>query len=295
MNGRQPSPGALAMVSGMGQLRTYPHGVTSWIDTEQPDLEGACAFYAGLFGWELTDASPPVGPGSYVIATIDGQDVGALASTPTAPAAQWNTYVAVDNADATAAAVTANGGALVTAPRDAGPAGRAATCIDPFGAEFRLWQAGRRLGAQRTNAPGAWNFSDLYTPDRDAAMAFYTPLFGWRAAELDQGAGTMLQVPGYGDHLAATVDPGIHERQASAPAGFADVIGGLVVIGTGETPRWHVTFTVADRDDSAATAQRLGATVVSSSDSMWTKDALVRDPQGAQFTVSQFTPPDGDW
>jgi predicted enzyme related to lactoylglutathione lyase len=283
------------MVSGMGELRTYPHGVTSWIDTEQPDLEAARVFYAGLFGWRMTDATPPGLPGSYLIATIDGQDVAAVAPTPAAAAARWNTYVAVDNADATAAAVTANGGALIAPPEDVGPAGRAATCADPFGAGFRLWQAGRRLGAQRTNSPGAWNFSDLYTPDRDAAMAFYTPLFGWRAADLDQGAGTMLQVPGYGDHLAATVDPGIHERQASAPAGFADVIGGLVVIRTGETARWHVTFTVAERDDSAATAERLGAMVVSSSDNMWTKDALVRDPQGAEFTVSQFTPPDGDW
>jgi hypothetical protein len=52
---------------------------------------------------------------------------------------------------------------------------------------------------------------------------------------------------------------------------------------------------VADRDDSAATAERLGATVISSADNMWTKDALVRDPQGAEFTVSQFTPPEGDW
>ena len=93
-------------------------------------------------------------------------------------------------------------------------------------------------------------------------MAFYAPVFGWRAADMDQGAGTMIQVPGYGDHLAATVDPGIHERQASAPPGFADVIGGLVVIGAGEAPHWHVTFTVADRDDSAATAERLGATIV---------------------------------
>jgi len=240
------------MVSGMGELRTYPHGVTSWIDTEQPDLEAARVFYAGLFGWRMADAKPPGAPGSYLIATIDGQDVAAVAPTLAAAAAKWNTYVAVDNADATAAAVTANGGALIAPPEDADPAGRAATCADPFGAKFRLWQAGGRLGAQRTNSPGAWNFSDLYTPDRDAAMAFYTPLFGWRAANLDQGAGTMLQVPGYGDHLAATVDPGIHERQASAPAGFADVIGGLVVILAGETPRWHVTFTVADRDDSAA-------------------------------------------
>jgi uncharacterized protein len=279
----------------MGQQRTYPHGVTSWIDTEQPDIEAARLFYTGLFGWRLTEAMPPGAPGSYLIATLDEQDVAALAPAPAGAAARWNTYVAVDDADATAAAVTTHGGTVVAAPQDAGPAGRAATCTDPFGAEFRLWQAGRRPGAQRANMPGAWNFSDLHTTDRDAAMAFYQPLFGWRAADLDQGAGTMLQVPGYGDHLAATVDPGIHERQASAPAGFADVIGGLVVIGAGETPHWHVTFTVTDRDDSAATAERLGATIVRSSDNLWTRDALVRDPQGAEFTVSQFTPPDGTW
>jgi hypothetical protein len=279
----------------MGQPRTYPHGVTSWIDTEQPDVEAARSFYAGLFGWTLTDAMPPGSPGSYLIATLDDQDVAAVAPAPATATARWNTYVAVDDADATAAAVTAHGGVLVSAPASPGPAGRAAACTDPSGADFRLWQAGRRPGAQLTNTPGAWNFSDLHTPDRDAAIAFYTALFGWRAVDLGQGAGTMIQVPGYGDHLAATVDPGIHERQASAPAGFADVIGGLVVIGDDETPHWHVTFTVADRDDSASTAERLGATIVRSSDNLWTRDALVRDPQGAEFTVSQFTPPDGTW
>ncbi len=81
----------------------------------------------------------------------------------------------------------------------------------------------------------------------------------------------------------------------SAPPGFADVIGGLVVVPAGEPARWHVTFTVADRDDSAATAERLGATVLTSPDDLWTRNALVRDPQGAQFTIAQFTPPDGEW
>jgi predicted enzyme related to lactoylglutathione lyase len=151
------------------------------------------------------------------------------------------------------------------------------------------------LGAQAANTPGAWNFSDLHTSDRDAALAFYTPVFGWRAADLEQGAGTMLHVPGYGDHLAATVDPGIYERQALAPPGFADVIGGLVITDPGEPARWHVTFTVGDRDDCATTAERSGATIVASSDDLWTKNALVRDPQGAEFTISQFSPPDGDW
>jgi len=235
---------------------------------------------------------PPGAPGSYLIATLEGQDVGAIAPASAGTAA-WNTYIAVDDADAAAAAVTAAGGTVDAPPWDAGPGGRAAICTDPTGAGFRLWQARRRLGAQVANAPGAWNFSDLYTPDREAAMAFYAPVFGWRAADLAQGAGTMLQVPGYGDHLAATVDPDIYRRQASAPPGFADVIGALVVTGPGEPARWHVTFSVADRDDSAAAAERLGATIVSSSDNPWTRSALVRDPQGAQFSVSQFTPPDG--
>jgi uncharacterized protein len=277
----------------MAEPRTYPHGVTSWIETEQLDVEAAQAFYAGLFGWTLTDAAGPDAPNSYLIATIDGQDVAALTPASATRPATWTTYVSVDDADATAAAVEAGGGTVVRPPEDAGRAGRGALCADPFGVEFGLWQAGRRLGAQLVNSPGTWNFSNLHTHDLDAAMAFYTPLFGWRAAPFE-GAGSMLQLPGYGDHLAATSDPDIYQRQASAPAGFADVIAGTVV-GADETPRWHVIFTVADRDDSAATAERLGATILSSSENYWTRDALVRDPQGAEFTVSQFTPPDGDW
>jgi uncharacterized protein len=266
--------------------------VTCWIDSEQPDLEAAGRFYRGLFGWTLTDAVPPGAPGSYLIATLDGADVAALGPA-TGSSATWNTYVAVDDADVTAAAVAASGGVVLAPPADAGPGGRAAACADPHGAEFRLWQARRRLGAQLTNSPGTWNFSDLHTPDRDTAMAFYTPLFGWRAVDMAQGAGTMLQVPGYGDHLAATVDPGIHDRQAAAPPGFADVIGS-VVVAADEPAHWHVTFTVADRDGSVATAERLGATVLRSADELWTRNALLRDPQGAEFTVSQFTPPTGD-
>ena len=72
------------------------------------------------------------------------------------------------------------------APADAGPGGRAATCADPQGAAFRLWQARRRLGAQLTNMPGAWNFSDLHTPDPAAAQPFYAAVL--RLARVDPGS-----------------------------------------------------------------------------------------------------------
>jgi len=102
----------------------------------------------------------------------------------------------------------------------------------------------------------------------------------------------MMRRPGYGDHLAGTVDPGITERQdgISAPPGFADAIGWLVSAPSGQD-HWHVTFTVASRDESATTAVKLGAVVISSDDTEWTKTALIRDRQGAELTLSQFTPP----
>lgn len=278
----------------MARPRTYPHGVPCWIDTEQPDPAAAARFYAGLFGWELHDAVPPGAPGSYLIATLDGADVAAIAPAPDpAPGAvTWHTYVAVDDADASAAAVTAAGGVVLMDPVDAGPGGRTATCADPAGARFRLWQPRRRPGAQRVNQPGAWNFSNLRTPDPAGALAFYRAVFGWDAPPPGTDGTTMARVSGYGDHLAATVDPDIHRRQAGAPPGFADVVAGIGPTADGEAPHWHVMVTVADRDDSAATAERLGATVLTRTVTPWTREALVRDPQGAEFSLSQFTPPD---
>ena len=52
-----------------------------------------------------------------------------------------------------------------------------------------------------------------------------------------------------------------------------------------------MTFAVADRDESVAAAVRLGATDLSGPvDTAWTKSAVVRDQQGATFTLSQFAP-----
>ncbi len=262
----------------MSDERSYPAGVTCWVDTEQPDVDAARDFYAGLFGWTFTDAIPADVPGTYLIASLDGAVVAAIGQPQGDAQVEWN--------------MRAAGGRVALEPVDAGPGGRLAACADPRGARFRLWQPRRRLGAQLTNAPGSWNFSDLHTGDAAAATGFYAPLFGWEFDDL--GFATMIRRPGYGDHLAATVDPGIRERQEgiSAPPGFADAIGWLAPLASNRD-HWHVTFTVASRDESATTAERLGAVVISSDDTEWTKSALIRDPQGAELTLSQFTPPGG--
>jgi predicted enzyme related to lactoylglutathione lyase len=200
--------------------------------------------------------------------------------------------MSVRDIDQAAARLVAAGGRITEPPSKVAEAGRVAFCVDTEELPFRLWQANRRLGAQIANTPGAWNFSDLHTADPSASMAFYTRLFGWIFDDL--GFATMIRQPGYGDHLATTSDPDIHQRQSGdkVPPGFADAIGWLVGA-QDEQPHWHVTFTVADRDAAVASAEQLGGIVVSTNGTEWTRDAQIRDPQGALFTVSQYTPPAG--
>lgn len=272
--------------------RTYPHGVPSWIDTEQPDVEAAVEFYSGLFGWTFEDVMPPGAPGRYLIAKLDGQDVGGMASAQEGPAV-WSTYIAVEDTDAAVRRLVAAGATVRLAPADAGEGGRSAALTDPEGAEFRVWQARRRLGAQVVNLPGAWNFSDLHTAKPGAAIAFYQGAFDWQVDDL--GFAMMIRRPGYGDHLEATVDPDIRARQSGlvAPPGFEDAIAWIATAAPDEPPHWHVSFTVADRDRTVSEAKRLGARVIRQNETKWTRTALIRDPQCAEFTASQFTPPAG--
>lgn len=103
----------------------------------------------------------------------------------------------------------------------------------------------------------------------------------------------MVRRPGYGGHLEATVDPDIRARQSgmAAPPGFEDAIGWIAPTDAAEAPHWHVSFAVSDRDLTVAEAERLGAQVLVQDETEWTRTARIRDPQGAEFTASQFTPP----
>ena len=56
--------------------------------------------------------------------------------------------------------------------------------------------------------------------------------------------------------------------------------------------RWVVTFGVADADATASRTAELGGTVLAEPfDVPYSRMAVVRDPDGATFTISQFKPP----
>jgi hypothetical protein len=108
----------------------------------------------------------------------------------------------------------------------------------------------------------------------------------------------MWRRPGYGETLAA-IDPEIRERHTApgVPAGFSDAIGWLVTTSDdpssdgGAAPQWAVTFAVDGTDAVAERAAELGGTVVVAPfDSGPTRLAVLRDPQGATFSISTYAP-----
>lgn len=276
----------------------YIPGVPCWVDSQQPDPKVSLPFYEALFGWEFENTMPE-DQGEYYMARIRGGDVAAIGSLPDGapPMAVWNTYVAVQSADASAAKVRDTGGAVLMEPFDVMEAGRMAVVADPEGARFCVWQANKNFGAAVVNEHGALNFNGLATRDPAAAERFYNAVFGWEILPLPSGS--MWTLPGYGDHLEEAT-PGLREnmKQMGAPDGFVDVVAAINPIAADdtETPaHWTVTFGVDNADETAAKAAEVGGEVVAGpDDAPWTRIAVLKDPQGATFIAGQFVAENAD-
>jgi uncharacterized protein len=255
----------------MSERDSYQPGVPCWVDTLQADPRAAMAFYSGVFGWEAEDA----GHVEYFVGRLRGRDVAGIALRPedAAPVPSWLTYVYVDSADDGAAAARRAGGSVLAEPFDVPPAGRMAVLADPDGAVLCLWEPRARHGAQLVNEPGAWAMSQLHSPNPDAAAAFYGELFGWTTE--DFGPFTMFRLPGYvGGEPSQPVSREV--IAAMGPAGDAPA-------------HWSANFWVQDADAAAAKAAELGGSVVDPpSDSPGFRNAVLADPSGVTFEISQL-------
>ena len=117
-------------------------GEFSWHELMTTDYEAAFDFYRALFGWEKI-AAHDMGPlGVYFIFGRGATQVGGMFNTPVGMQAppHWMQYVRVDNVDAAAARVTANGGTILHGPEDVPGGDRILQCLDPQGAAFALHQ-----------------------------------------------------------------------------------------------------------------------------------------------------------
>ncbi|WP_377272584.1 VOC family protein [Peterkaempfera sp. SMS 1(5)a] len=258
----------------------YAPGTPCWVDLTVSDQQAALNFYRDLLGWSGQVGPPEVG--GYAICTVRDRPVAGISGVMTAPGEQppppgWHTYLASDDADATAQAVTANGGTVLMPVTEVAPAGRMLLAADPTGAMFGVWQALEFGGAQLVNEPGALVWNELDTGDVAAAAAFYRAALGLESEPMD--------LPDGRRYHSLTVE--------------GRAVGGLQPTETGVPPdapsHWLTYFSVDDTDSTVDALIRAGGNVLKPPfDMVAGRVAVVQDPQGGIFALICPQPIDAD-
>lgn len=258
----------------MSERTEYAPGEFCWVDLSTTDVEGAIGFYGELLGVEaeLAPGDPEV-TGGYGWFTKNGKMVAGVGPTQQeGQPSTWNSYVKVDDADATAEKVKEAGGQVIFGPIDLpNESGRMAVFQDPAGAFISVTQQGNHPGAQLVNEPGTWTWSNLLTRDADAAQDFYGRVFGWSASQ-PQGAPDWIwnwQVEG--------------QR-------WPEGIGGLMRMGSEmpaeAPPYWQVYLMVDDADRAIDQTKAAGGRVLFGPNEIPVgRIAVFFDPQGANVAI----------
>ncbi len=253
----------------MSERTSYTPGTPSWVDLGSPDLDAAVEFYGALFGWDVHEAGDPEQTGGYRMAYLSDKPVaGMMPLMQEGQPPAWTTYVSVEDADATAAAVREAGGSVIAEPMDVMDVGRMAVFADPAGAVFSIWQPRAHPGAGLVNEPGAFTWNELNTRDPGAAKAFYSAVFGWEIAEHEMGEmGTYVEW-----------------KQGEDPMGGMMDMRGRVPDEV--PPHWLTYFAVEDTDATVEKVKELGGGVAFGPiDIPAGRFAVVHDPHGAMFAV----------
>jgi predicted enzyme related to lactoylglutathione lyase len=248
----------------MGEVTAYPHGTFNWVDLGTDDVGAAKDFYGSLFGWDLEDLRAEDGI-TYTMCTMGGHSVCGVHG-PTDHTG-WGSGISVDDVDAITSRARELGASVVTEPRDVADAGRGAQLVDPGGALISLWQPRAHMGAGLVNEVSTWSWNELVTSSLDTAGRFYGDLLGW----------------------STEMNPGDFPRAAFT-------LGDLLVGGAhaptsqeGDESRWTVSFRVDEVDGAVARVGRLGGrTLLPAMDIPIGRFAIVSDPSGAAFTVTEF-------
>jgi uncharacterized protein len=243
----------------MARRTTYPAGTFCAVDLVTPDREGSKEFYAALLGWTAEDLQPGYTAfhydGAFVAGAIELSTEMQTAGSPPA----WTTYVRVDEVAVTAARVTELGGTLLGEVFDIPEAGRGVAFADRQGAVLLAWEAGGFEGAELVNENCAWAWSDLQTPDPEAAVPFYEALFEWDLVPVEESDGAYWSIASHGRTIGGVL------RSTQAPRPF-----------------WNVYFGV---DDVDAALERVaaggGTTLLEPVTVPAGRFAMALDPQGA--------------
>ncbi|KKD03043.1 VOC family protein [Streptomyces sp. WM6386] len=241
-------------------------GAPCWVSLTTRDQEAAEAFYTAVLGWEWRPAK--LGD-RFRMAVVDETPVAGIAAVATMwqMAVAWTPYFAVRSADEAVARVQERGGTAAVGPLSF-PPGRAALLADRDGATFGIWEGElvANWGKWRRAAP---TFITLHTRDAFDAAIFYGEILDWASdrpgcCEVHYEGGEVV-LRSEGD-IVARIESGALDAAPDPTI----------------RPHWQVHFAVSDVGACARAAEEHGGSVLSKGGD----EAVLRDPDGARFTVT---------
>ncbi|WP_037679748.1 VOC family protein [Streptomyces griseus] len=257
----KPSPATAEVVSTHSVF-----GAPCWVSLTSRDLDATQDFYSAVLGWKwrrnrLGDR--------FRIALADDVPVAGIAAVAVMwnMAVAWTPYFAVPDADEAVSRARERGGTAAVGPLSF-PPGRAALLADRDGATFGIWE-GDLMGAWENWRRAAPTFIRLHTRDAFDAAIFYGEILDWASDRLG-----CCQVHYEGDEVVLRSQGDVVARIQSGALGSAP--------DPTIRPHWQVHFAVSDVATCARAAERNGGSVLRRA----ADEAVLRDPDGAQFTVT---------
>jgi hypothetical protein len=245
-----------------------------WHELHTNDRPKAMKFYGQLFAWETKDV--PMGPGEpYGLCLQGGKDMAGITKSKAPPNVppHWIPYLWTDDVDATAAKAKELGASVLQEPMDIPNVGRFAVLRDPQGAVFALHKHGTAPGAEPKTPPvGSFCWEELATSDPEAAVKFYSALFGFGHEAVPMGPmGTY--------HILKTGD-----RQRAGVTGFMP--------NAPKQAAWLTYVAVTDVDGSTRNARELGAKVMMEPMDIPNigRFSIITDPTGAPVALFKGQP-----
>src|SRR5215470_9115277 len=253
----------------MPKIDKHVPGNFCWVELTTTDQSAAASFYCKIFGWSADNI--PIGPNQvYTIFQLEGRNAAAACTLRPEQLQHgvppyWGLYIAVEDADASAARAAELGGTVLAPPFDVGDAGRMAILRDPGGATFSIWQANINPGTGIAGAHGTLCWADLNTANRDHVAPFYSALFGWQIMKEDEDPAHDYWHIKNGEEFIGGIPPVVDLRAGPA--------------------HWQAYFSVSDCDLTATEAESLGAKLYMAPTDFEDvgRISIIADPQGATF------------
>lgn len=255
----------------MGTLQ----GSWIWYELMTPDPQGAREFYQAVGGWTISPGHGDQDDYSLIARADGGLTGGVLGLTAEMLSGGakpgWLGYIAVDDLDAFLPRLQQEGGKVLMPAREVAGAGRIALVADCCGAPFYAMTPSPPPGGGPSTAfdpqqVGSCGWNELLATSDEAAVTFYTSLFGWS--------------------LPQTMDMGEHgPYHFIAHDGVQ--IGAIMRKGQAPAAMWTHYFRVASIPVAAEAAMARGGRIANGPMDVPGGDCIVQgyDPQGAFFSL----------